>query len=54
MDDDQLRAVLPDKAELVELPGQLLAPGARALPGLWDDENLTRWNTSTAFGALPT
>ena len=41
MDDDQLRVVLPGKAELVELPGKLLAPGAGALPGLWDDESVT-------------
>ena len=41
MGDDQLRVVLPDKAELAELPEQLLAPGAGALPGLWDDESVT-------------
>ena len=41
MEDDQLRVVLPDKAELAELPGQLLAPGALALPGLWDEESAT-------------
>ena len=40
-DDDQLRVVLPDKAELAELPGQLFAPGGRALPGLWDEESVT-------------
>ena len=41
MDDDQLRVVLPEKAELVELPVQLLAPGAGASPDLWDDERVT-------------
>ena len=35
MQDDQLQVVLPEKAELAELPGRLLAPGDDALPGLW-------------------
>ena len=36
MQDDQLEVVLPEKAELAELPGRLLAPGENALPGLWE------------------
>ena len=49
MEDDQLRVVLPDKAELAELPGQLLAPGALALPGLWDEESVTLGNVIEYF-----
>ena len=49
MDDDQLRVVLPDKAELAELRGQLLAPGAGALPGLWDDESVTLGDAVSYF-----
>ena len=41
MEDDQLQVVLPRKAALAELPGQLLAPVDNALPGLWESGNLT-------------
>ena len=41
MQDDQLQVVLPEKAELAELPGRLLAPGDDALPGLWESGGLT-------------
>ena len=49
MGDDQLRVVLPDKAELAELPEQLLAPGAGALPGLWHDESVTLGDAVSYF-----
>ena len=47
MQDDQLQVVLPEKAELAELPGRLLAPGDDALPGLWESGSVTS-SSSTA------
>ena len=49
MEADQLRVVLPEKAELAELSPQLFAPGADALPGLWDDESVTLGDAITYF-----